>query len=252
MEEKIQMDLAVTYWIYALKLSVFMYILAAPMIRHDSTCMLNTYEVRVAFLLVSAAVVVFDLTLGLLMAIASLIMIGSFNYDAATRAVVSDHVTFATPPKPVEAMTRHPSEDIENVDDPVLVHTSKLVAKSGRSAASAPGSVPASAPAAEEGVDRVAAQTAHVPRLQTQARRAGADADVGVCGSTTEVYERLDFLNSPSLNPDGFVSRESLERVQSNLVSAGALANVYSPLAGFGAVYTAQGILPGNEIKGGA
>ena len=60
-----------------------------------------------------------------------------------------------------------------------------------------------------------------------------------------ETYEPLDFLNSPALNPHGFVSEESLARVQNNEV--GALDNAYSPL---GNAYTAQGLLPGSDVKG--
>lgn len=203
---------AVPNLLTAAKVVVFAYILASPMIRHDSSCAINTTAVHIAALIVSGAAIVVDTALGLLMIMASLIMIGSFNYDSSKKTEFSPEVSVSSTSVPVPVLT-----------EPLIPESS------GEHA-------PHVHEDANPGVE-------HAPHVHEPADLPNPNACV------TETYEPLDFLRSPALNPGGFVSEESLSRVQSNEVSPGSLDNVYSPL-GASEVYTAQGVLPGSGVKG--
>lgn len=220
------MDALFPNFLTALKVVVFGYILASPMIKHDSTCALNTSMFHMMAVVVSAAVLVVDVTLGLLMLMASAIMIGSFNYDHAQRAAA------AAATKPVQ------------VDDKVL-----------KPVPATPPPKPKQEPGHEQNNDKPPPPNMNdiIPGLMEPAPVARASTSHG-CDAYSlgakETYHPLDFLYSPGLNPNGFVTADSLRNVQSNLVSSESLDNVYSPLGD--AVYTAQGILPGSDLKGAA
>ena len=205
----------------ASKVAVFAYILASPMIVHDSSCALNTTATHIAALVVSGAATVVDTTLGLLMIMASLIMIGSFNYDATRKTEFSPEVSVSV------------SSTSGSAPAPAPVLTEPLIPESsGEHAPHVHKDAHARAPQRVE----------HAPHVHERADLPNPNACV------TETYEPLDFLRSPALNPGGFVSDESLARVQTNEVAPGSLGNVYSPLGSSG-VYTAQGVLPGSGIK---
>lgn len=203
----------------ALKIVVFGYILLSPMIEHDSSCAINTTTFHIAILIVSGAATVLDTTLGLLMIMASLIMIGSFNYDSSKKTEFSPEISYEkSSPAPIEP----------------LIETSPEVSDETRAGHASPAT-----PYPEEHVGKPLDEGENPLESVHNAKPC-----------IKETYERLDFLKSPSLNPDSFVTEESLARVQSNVVSPGSLDNVYTPL-GKG-VYTAQGILPGIDLKGAA
>jgi len=204
----------------ASKVAVFAYILASPMIVHDSSCALNTTATQIAALVVSGAVTVFDKTLGLLMIMASVIMIGSFNYDASKNTDFSPEVSVSV------------SSTSGSATAPVL--TEPLIPESSSEHALR---------VQEDARAHAPQRVEHAPHVH---ERAADLANPNAC--VTETYEPLDFLRSPALNPGGFVSDESLARVQTNEVAPGSLGNVYSPLGSSG-VYTAQGVLPGSGVK---
>ena len=227
----------------ALKFVVFGYILAAPMIHHDSSCALNTTEFHIAILILSGAITIVDTTLGVLMIVASLIVIGSFNYDFSRKSVVSPSVsvTSAPPPGDPVANVAEEGEDPERVTYPKSMDTHVPPA----------GDRTGGGPVVHVSPVDTGSRAGHTPAPAGAPVNDGGGVAAQFCGSTRETYEPLDFLKNSALNPGGFVTEESLARVQTNTVSPGSLNNVYSPLAGkLGTeVYTAQGVLPGSGVR---
>lgn len=233
----------------ALKIVVFGYILASPMVKHDSACALNTSMFHVMAVVVSAAVVVVDVTLGILMLMASAIMIGSFNYDHALRTAGTGAVAPVVDAGVDAKMFKSAPVDPEP----------QPAAAQPRDKAPAPAPAPdgtsTSASASASASTPAPGATSIIPGLvepsPVRGNESGASSKCDAYSlGAKETYRPLDFLYSPGLNPNGFVTADSLRNVQTNLVSSQSLDNVYSPLGS--GVYTAQGILPGSEMRGAA
>lgn len=83
--------IALDQGLLAIKVCAFIYILASPLIPHNSTSALNTQMFHLLAILISAASFAVDTTLGVLLLISSAIMIGSFNYhESQTQKPVID------------------------------------------------------------------------------------------------------------------------------------------------------------------
>eukprot|EP00873_Tetraselmis_striata_P027064 jgi/Tetstr1/447328/TSEL_034765.t1 len=221
--------------------------LASPMIVHDSTCALNTPMFHLMAVVVSAAVTVVDVTLGLLMLGASAIMIGTFNYDHAMRAAGN-----AAPPALPDAggvETAAPAPPAPP-SRPKSVPVSEVNPEPRRdSTAHPPPAYDDAGGAADDALQSIDPGLVDPPVRAPSGIGKGGDCDAYSLGAR-ESYQPLDFLRSRELNPNGFVTEESLRKVQTNMVSPDSLGNVYSPLGR--AVYTAQGILPGSDLRGAA
>lgn len=207
--------------VFILKIVVLIYIIASPVILHDSTSVFNTDIFHLAAVVVSAGFILVDRTLGVLMLVASAIMIGSFNYHAEKQSQL----------RSVPAMV-----ELGIVPNVAPVPEPESILEVHR---------------APSGPVRQVVESMEIPSEYKEVKDKEVKDKEKYDGCYTlgakEVHAPLDFLSSPGLNPNGFVTAESLAKIQTNTVAEGSLDNVYSPLGA--GVYTAQGVLPGVDIS---
>lgn len=228
-----EQDAAIHHAVIILKVVVLIYILASPVILHDSASVFNNDMFHLASVVVSAGLLLVDRTLGVLMLIASAIMIGSFNYHAEKQAKKSssEKSEIPKPLAPIDSVML----DTATVPVPAIVPVVEV---------HKPQDVPIGPvrPVVENVVE-----TMEIPS-EIKGGVKGSEKEKGMYAlGAKEIHAPLDFLTSPGLNPNGFVTAESLAKIQTNTVYDGSLDNVYSPLGA--GVYTAQGVLPGVDIS---
>lgn len=274
-----------------LKLSIFSYILFSPIIRHDSTCtaLYNSGLVS-AMLLVSTITIVFDLTLGVLGIVATIVFYGSMNADYENLNLEGMEDAPETVPTPTTVPTNagRSSHAHNGPQEPANVnakaqaqaqahaHAQAAPAETGSEprtpSAITPANLNENIPTTKSNTNAMmnsAGSETKPSKILDNAKNgsswvtAGNVSDTGKppayvrqtrpCGDytgdyamrATERYVPLDFARSPDLNPGGFISPESIRAVQDNTVPGSLQNTAYSPLGTN--VYTAQGVLPGEE-----
>ena len=106
--------IALDQGLLAIKVCAFIYILASPIIPHNSTSALNTQMFHLLAVLISAASFAVDTTLGVLLLISSAIMIGSFNYnESQTQKPVIDIKSIVDMDEPETVIPSQPSQPME-------------------------------------------------------------------------------------------------------------------------------------------
>jgi len=101
-----EQDAAIPHAVITIKVVVLIYILASPVILQDSASVLNNDMFHLASVVVSAGLLLVDRTLGVLMLIASVIMIESLHYHAEKQAnkLSSEKSEFPKPLAPIDSV----------------------------------------------------------------------------------------------------------------------------------------------------